>query len=123
MLVIVNGTDITPYINDSTYKIEAKTVSKEWEDGNFVTHKIVVREKISGKFRVALYGKDGMGLKEFLELWDSAVKNYVVTLSVFVQNKNKSELIEAFYDIKPVSHHEADSGVAVDVLEISLEER
>lgn len=122
MKVYVNGTDISNYINETSYKVNSSQMFTEWVDGNFVTHRKAIRKKVSGEFVVGLYGQDGMTTKEFLKLWNSAVKDGMITINLYVENEAKNEIIEAFYEIEVDSHRQLSSGEYIDLISIKLEE-
>lgn len=122
MNVLINGVNITDHINESSYRIDADRKYKSWNDGNGRQHRIYTTEKVNGTFTVALYGKDGMDLDAFLELWKTAVKDNVVTIALWVNNLGKMKLIEAYYTFTMKKHTKVNDRY-VDLLEIKLEER
>ena len=123
MLVSVNGTDITPYINPKTYSMNADDNYESWNDGNNVEHRIYTRAKVKGSFMVALYGQNNMQTEDFLALWNGAVNNHVLTILVFVQNTNSMEAINAYYKFEGTFHREMINGNYCDVLKINIQER
>lgn len=123
MLVMVNNTDITEYINKKTYKMNAEKSYESWLDGNYREHRIYTRTKIEGSFEVALYGKNNMLTQNFLDLWNGAVNNEIVTMGVFVQNTNKFEMIEAYFEFDGKAHREMINGNYCDILTIKIIER
>lgn len=123
MLASVNGIDITEYINPKNYKMNAERMYKSWEDGNLREHRIYTRSKIEGSFEVGLYGQNNMLTQNFLDLWDGAVDNEVVTMLVFVQNTNKMEAIEAYFAFDGKLHREMINGNYCDVLTVKITER
>ena len=123
MLAMVNNTDITEYINKKTYKMNAEKPYISWEDGNFREHRVYPRSKVEGSFEVALYGKNNMLTQNFLDLWNGAVDNELVTMGVFVQNTNKFEMIEAYFEIDGKTHREMINGNYCDILTIKITER
>lgn len=123
MLAIINGVDITPYINPKTYDMNAEKEYESWQDGNYVEHRIYIRSRIKGSFDVALYGQDGMTTQSFLDTWNGGVVNNVATLEVYVQNTNQNEAIEAYFDFSGEFHREMINGNFCDVLRIKIMER
>lgn len=122
-LVVVNGTDITPYINWKTYKMEREDLCSTWRDGNYVEHRIYARSHLKGKFDVWLCGMNDIDTDAFLELWNGAVNNHVITLGVYDQTTNSMKTINAYYEMKPKKHLEMNNGNYYDVFEIEVEER
>lgn len=122
MRVIIADTDITKYINESSYNVNAESQYKAWEDGNAVEHRIHIRDKVKGSFQVALYGQDGMDTKAFLRNWNEGVKNNIATIMIYVTNLAENKIIEAHYSIECSSHRKLNDGRYLDILDIKLEE-
>lgn len=123
MLVTINGTDITEYINPKTYKMNAEKSYESWLDGNYREHRIYTRTKVKGSFDVALYGQNNMLTQNFLDLWNGAVVNEIATMGVYVQNTNKFQMIEAYFELDGKFHREMINGNYCDVLTIKITER
>lgn len=123
MLAMINGVDITEYINTKTYKMNQEKQYESWQDGNYREHRIYTRTRIEGSFEVALYGKNNMLTQDFLDLWESAVHNNIVTILVYVQNTNKNETIEAYFKFDGTFHRELINGDYVDILSVEITER
>ena len=123
MLVSVNGVDLTKYVNPKSYEMNAEKVYESWLDGNYVEHRIYTRARVSGNFQVALYGLDNMDTQAFLDNWNAAVNNEVVTMLVFVQNTNKMEAINAYFDFNGSFHREMINGNYCDILNVTIQER
>ena len=124
MQVVVNNTDITNYIVEGSYKMDSSDTYESWRDGNMKEHRIIVSQKISGKFQVVCSNRsNSITLANFLTLWNGAVSNGVVTLGVYVLDTNSFEAIEAYYEIENVKHDRAGDGSFIDVLEITITER
>ena len=51
-LVSLNGTDISQYLNESSYKVEPVPVYDEWTDGRHRKHKHKFRTRAQGGFDV-----------------------------------------------------------------------
>lgn len=123
MLVSINGVNITPFISEKSYKMNAEEQYESWKDGNYREHRIYTTSKIKGSFTVCLYGYQDMTTDAFLELWNSATHNHVTTLLVYCQNTNKMEAIEAYCEFDGNFHRELLNGNYVDKLTISIQER
>lgn len=122
-LVIVGGTDITPYINWKKYNIEAEEMYESWRDGNYVEHRIYIRSRMTGSFEVWLCGINDMDTDAFLALWNSATTNHVTTMAVYDQTINDMRAINAFCQITPSDHKQMMNGKFFDVFKIEVEER
>lgn len=122
--LVVNDTDLTAHIVSGSYDISSEDQYESWKDGNFKEHRIIVTSKVSGSFDLACSNRTGsITLAEFLDLWDGAVDNGVITLGLYVPNKDKFELIEAYYEINPKDHILSGDGSFIDVFTIKLQER
>lgn len=122
MLAIVNETDITEYINPKTYKMNAEKTYESWLDGNYKEHRIYTRSKVKGSFEIALYGQNNMHTQDFLELWNGAVNNEVVTIMLYVQNLDQNSAIQAYFEFDGTFHREMINGEYCDVLTVNIEE-
>ena len=123
MLASINGVDLTPYIDEKSYIMNAEDTYESWLDGNYVEHRIYTTTKIRGSFVVCLYGKDGMNTQTFLETWSGGVNNHIATILVYCQNTDSMEAINAFYAFEGTFHREMINGAYCDKLTISISER
>lgn len=122
-LVQIGLTDITQYINQSSYKMNSEAQYESWQDGNFVEHRVYIRKRIKGSFDVALYGKNGMDTAAFMQLWNGAVEDNIIALDVYLQNEDRMEAIDAYFEITGSTHKELNNGGFLDILTIEVEER
>lgn len=122
-LVIVNETDITPYIDWKSYKISSEEMYESWQDGNYVEHRIYTRSRMSGSFKVWLCGINGMDTDAFMQLWNGATVNHVTTLAVYDQVSNSMKAITAYCEIIPADHQEMINGNYFDVFTIKVKEQ
>ena len=123
-MVEIYDTDITNYIVEGTYNMNAFDSSESWEDGNFVEHRIIVKKKVSGSFDVVCSNRaNSITVADFLALWNSAVNNGVVTIGVDVLNEGVFKSVDAYYSIENKTHDRAGDGSFIDVFTISIKER
>lgn len=123
MRVVINNTDITKHISESSYIMNAVKNEKLWTDGNDVTHGIVTSEKVQGSFSVALYGREGMDAHAFLELVEGATEDNVTTMLVYVSNKAQNKAIEARLDITCTAHKKLSNGAYLDIFNVEVNEQ
>lgn len=123
MLVSINGVDLTPFISEKSYRMNAESQYESWKDGNYREHRIYTTSKIKGSFTVCLYGYQDMDTQAFLNNWNEGVSNHVAALKVFVQNKNVMQNIEAYYTFEGTFHREMINGNYCDKLTINIQER
>lgn len=119
-LAVVNGNDITRYIDKDTFKVNSSDVYESWQNANFVEKRIFVRKRVEGEFEIRC-GK-GLTLANFISNWNSAVTNEIVTIGVWVQNDNSFQAIQAFYSFEGQEHVELDNGAFYDRLVIKIKE-
>lgn len=122
VLATVNGVDITPYLNKKNYKINSEKEYESWQDGNFVEHRVYVRSRVQGSFEVAVWGRDGMDYNAFLNNWNAAVTNNVVTIGLFCLNENRFRAIQAYYEIDSKKHESLINGNYFDKVTIKITE-
>lgn len=122
MQVVVGGIDISNYIVDGSYSINASDQYESWMDGNGVEHRIIIRSKISGSFDIGCCDKT-ITLSDFLAAWNSAVNNGVVTMGCTVLNTGTFEAIQAYYEITGKDHIKKGDGKIIDVMSVKIQER
>lgn len=123
MLVTINNVDISEHISESSYIMNAVKNSKTWTDGNDNIHEIVTSEKVEGSFSVALYGRNGMDAKAFLQLVENATENNATTMLVYVSNKAQNKAIEASLNISSTTHKKLENGAYLDIFAVEVTER
>ena len=119
--IVVNDTDLTPYVVNGSYNIRASDTYESWQDGNFKEHRIIVTSKVSGSFKIGCDSE--LSLADFLETWNGAVDNGVLTIGLYVSNKDSFEALECYFDIKNEDHILTAGGKWIDVLNIKIKER
>lgn len=119
--IVVNDTDLTPYVVDGSYNIKSSDTYESWQDGNKKEHRIIITSKVNGSFQIACGGD--LTLSEFLEVWHSAVNNGILRIGLYVTNTNTFEAIECYFEIDPEDHILTAGGKWIDVLSIKIKER
>ena len=122
-LVVVDNTDITPWIVPDSYKLVPTEKYESWEDGNYVEHRIYTRTKITGTFNVWTAESRGMDTDAFMEHWNNATHNKITTLGVYDNVENRMRAIEAYCHITPDKHKDLAGGKFYDVFKIEVNER
>lgn len=122
--VIVGEHDLTNYIVNDSYEINAKDVFESWKDGNMVEHRVIVSTKVEGSFEIVCSDRGGdITLATFLGYWNEVVNNGVATIGVYVPSKDTTELIECYFSIDSSKHIKDSNDNFVDVLKITIKER
>lgn len=123
-LAIVNGTDITDYIIKDTYEMNSEPVFTSWEDGNYVEHRVYVRDKVKGKFEIITFGETPRtALVDFLNILHGGAVNNVLTAGLYVQNEGTFQALSCFYSVESTQHAVTTDGRYVDRAVINIEER
>ena len=122
-LAIIGETDITPYIDWKSFKMEPVEKYVGFEDGNYVEHRNYVRTKLSGSFKLWLCGMNNMDTDAFKTLLAGATTNHVTTMAVYDQTTNSTKAINAYVRMVPKSHQEMMNGDYFDVFTVEVTER
>lgn len=123
MRIFVGKTEITDLVVVDSYKMDSSQIYESFTDGNRVEHRIPIAEKIEGNFDVVLSRKNACDLAQFIDIWNEAVTNGYVLLTVYVTNKGKMETINAYYEMASKQHELTADGTYLDVIEIKVGER
>ena len=120
--ILVGTTDITDYIVDGTYEMDAEDTFESWRDGNYVVHRIIVTSKVKGSFNVVC-SHETIDLEDFRELFDDVADTGKVTMTVYVTNTGKTEVISAYYAMTNADHIIRADGTYIDVVTVEITER
>lgn len=113
--------DFTKCIRMGTYKVNSKDVYNEWVDGNYKTHRDIVRSKVKGTF--SLYFTDASKEEEFFDILNSITGTGGQTpVSVYVNNHHEVRDVEVFIDIDPSNEKPYMGLNKYGGFELSLEE-
>lgn len=115
--------DYSQHVVAENYKINLEDVVQEWTDGGQVLHKDVVRQRVSGSFK--MYFPTEASLQEFLSYLASkkTIRNtYPVSLKV--NNSDISNMVnkEVFIDFKPTRKRDARWQDAFEVFDVNIQE-
>lgn len=120
--LVINDADYSDYIVASSYDVNSEDVYESWKDANFTEHRVTVAEKVKGKFKI-LCDPFRFTVGAFLSAWNAAVTNNVITLELYVINKNILKEVNCYYNIKSAQHIKSIGGKLYDVLEVEISER
>lgn len=121
MLAQIGSTDITKWIQESTYKMNAEDIYEAWEDGNWVEHHHLIRDKVKGSFDLVFV--TDADLNAFITLLNSnTVENYVI-ITVWVSNKNASSEHRMFYKFENTSDRQISDSYVYKRFKMTLTER
>lgn len=122
MLVKLGNTDITQYINESSYVMASEPVYNEWTDANYTTHRDEVRRRIKGSFTLAFV--TDTDYNAFITALNSVKNGNVITVTLYVGGDiNSSQTIYAYYSIKPIKRRQVSAGYIVSLMTMTIEEK
>lgn len=124
MYLQISGTDLSHNVQrEAGYNVNSEPVYDEWENANRTLKRNYVRTRVTGSIDLAfISGGTTTALDDFLALLEGATSENVLTATVFVQNENDEREIQCFYRLSGNKHIVAQSGYAVDLLTLSIEE-
>lgn len=110
----ISTTDLTPWEDTTRHQVNRADVFDEWTDGNWITHRVISRTRISGT--VVLSFSREADFTAFMTLMSTARDlNGYYPITVWCSNTNSTESINAFLDISgdtkwdvtaPIKHHD-----------------
>ena len=98
MLASINGTDITGYIQETSYQVNQAPIYEEWTDGNYKTHREETRQKITGNFDLIFVR--ATDLDNFLKLVDENSTGSLLTITLWIQNKNRAVETQVYFSFE-----------------------
>lgn len=122
--IVLDGTNLTPYIVDGSYNISSEDVYESWKDGNMMEHRVIITSKVSGSCNICCSNRsNSITLSNFLSHYANATTNGVTTIGVYVQNLGVFKAINAYVKIEPKEHNLAADGSFIDVFTLKIQER
>ena len=97
-LFFIGGTDLTKWEQTDKHEVNREDVYEEWADGNWTTHRVIARTRVSGT--VILSFPRAADYAAFLSLLTSArdASGYY-NVKVYCSNTGTLEEIQAFLDV------------------------
>lgn len=112
-LFVISSTDLTSWEDKEKHQVNRADVWEEWVDGNWVTHRVIARTRVTGKV-VLNFAKES-DFVSFITLLSSARNaDGYYPITVWCSNTNTTETVNAFLDIDgdtkwdvtaPLKHH------------------
>lgn len=94
----IGSTDFTAYTDIQNCNINAEDVYDTWTDGNWITHRVIVRQRISGTVKIGF--KSTADLASFLSVLSSERNsNGYYPVTAYVNNMNGSSTFNAYLDL------------------------
>lgn len=94
----IGATDLTKWEKTASHDVNREDVYDEWIDGNWKTHRVIARTRISGKVTLSFPREsDYTAFMTLLSTERNADGYYTVT--AWCSNTNSAETFEAFLDV------------------------
>ena len=101
--------DFTEFISVPSYDVNEQNMEETWEDASYVTHKIVVRKKIKGSFKlrftkredyylfIDLLGRNENNYLKGYTLMQLQVNNRMDSMSEYSYSQRKTTFVTAYF--------------------------
>lgn len=118
----IGDIDITPFINEKSYKMDSVPVENKWTDANYAEHIDEVRRRVVGSFDLAFVTDEQYN--EFITLVNNNKAGNLLTITVYVGGDvNMLQTINAYYKMTYKKRNEAMQGYIVTILNMAISER
>ena len=121
MLAQIGNTDITPWIQESTYVMNKVNVYKDWVDGNYTKRRNVNRTRVEGDFDMVF--TNDSDLNAFLSLLSNNTTSGYVTITLWISNKNVSEQHQMLYSFDNKNNRQINNNYVYKRFKMKMEER
>lgn len=121
-LFIIDGKDFTPYIDADAYAVDRKDEYEEWQDGNWISHRIISRTRVSGSFQIGFSHEEDRD--SFLEALAAARKQGGYYLAaVYVNNVDEIVAADIYMEITNITKRDVVNNRMWSVFSVKIEER
>lgn len=121
ILASINSTDITKYINESSYVMNSEPVTSEWVDANHVTHRDEYRRKVKGSFDLTFVTQQDYN--DFIDLLHDATAGIVTVITVYVgDDVNDLVTINAYCRMQMSKYRSISANYSFNRLKMTVEE-
>ena len=118
----INGTDFTTFITAPSYKVNSLDVYEEWTDANKITHRDVVRTRVSGGFTLKFETKQEYDSFFTIYNTNKAPGGYI-TATLFINNLGTSLTKNVFLEMEPANTIPFFGAKSYDGFEVTVRER
>lgn len=121
-LLRVLGTNLTKYINESSYQVNPEKVYEEWMDANCKKHKSIFRTRAKGKFDLVFVTE--ADYNSFMGKIHQATNDNVLTAQFYVGGDvNAIQELNVYYDFKTSKHREISKTHIFNKVTMEIEEQ
>jgi len=118
-LFTIGSTDLTKWEETTAHAVNRDDVFEEWTDGNYITHRVITRTRISGT--VTLSFSRETDFTNFMSLMTTARNiNGYYPITVWCNNTNTSESINAFLDISGDTKWDVTSPIKHNTITVAI---
>lgn len=122
MTFSVGSVDYSDHVIAGTYKVNNKPQYKIWEDANYHTRKIKLRDQIVGSFD--MFFRTEAEYEDFMEdIEDAKNTDDSVSISITVNNTSEQANINAFLDYDLVRNIDGTWNDYFERFTVTIEER
>ena len=122
ILAKLGDTDITKYINYTSYNVSSVPITNEWTDANYNLHSDEVRRRIEGSFDLAF--TSDTDYNAFISLINSNKAGNLLSITLYVgSDVNALVPCYCYYKIELKSRKEANESYIVTILQMTVKER
>ena len=117
----INQTDFSTYVDKQNYSCNRLDEGEEWQDGNWLTHMVVARQRVTGAFELGFSkASDFSSAVSLLSSGKNADGTYNV--ACYINNEGASASIKAFLDVTGRTNWDEAVGRVWHVLSVKLTE-
>lgn len=94
----IGSTDLTAYLDVQSYAVNLEDMFDTWEDGNWITHRVIARQRRSGTFSL------GFDTAASFAAWTALLASaktaggyYAVT--AYINNTGSTDAFNAYLDV------------------------
>ena len=121
-LFTIGSTDLTQWENTENHAVNRTDIYEEWTDGNWITHRVISRTKISGTVQLSFSRESDFS--SFMSLMTSERDaNGYYPITVWCANTNTTETINAFLDISGDTKWDVTSPIKHNTITVAITQR
>lgn len=93
----IGATDLTPWLDIQNYEMNRADVYTTWTDGNWVTHRVIARTRISGKVKLGFEKAADFAAFSALMASERTTDGYY-PVTAYCANTGTTETFQAYVD-------------------------
>ena len=120
-LLVINETDVTRFINESSYTMNSTPVYEEWTDANYKTHRSEYRRRVKGSFDLCFITPEQYN--DFIALLKSASDKNLLTATFYVGGDiNNYQELNVYYTLESIKTVSISSKNIFNKVKMTIEE-